>query len=203
MASHNPQDTSTPASDSSSEEIKPQEKDLQTTDLKTQSNVDPKTQDWAPTSADPEAAEDPKDARPIHGWKWVATVASLYSFALLYGLDTTITADVQPAIVHSLGNVQKLAWIGVGFPLGSVSTILPIAFAFGLFELKSFIIISIIVFEAGSAVCGAAPTMDVLIVGRVIAGMGGAGMYIGALNFMSVFTTLRERSIYNALIGTC
>lgn len=34
-------------------------------------------------------------------------------------------------------------------------------------------------FEIGSAVCGAAPSMNALIVGRVIAGMGGAGSYLG------------------------
>ena len=34
-------------------------------------------------------------------------------------------------------------------------------------------------FEAGSALCGAAPGMDALIVGRVWAGAGGAGMYLG------------------------
>ena len=38
---------------------------------------------------------------------------------------------------------------------------------------------SMIVFEAGSALCGAAPNMDALIVGRVIAGLGGTGIYIG------------------------
>ena len=148
-----------------------------------------------------ENSDDPAAVRPIHGFKWVITMASLYSFALLYGLDTTIAADVQPAIVKSLGHVQKLAWIGAGFPLGSVATILPIGYAYGLFDLKKFVLISIFIFEAGSAVCGAAPTMDVLIVGRVIAGIGGAGMYLGALNFVSVFTTLRERSLYNAMIG--
>ena len=36
-----------------------------------------------------------------------------------------------------------------------------------------------ILFEVGSAICGAAPTMDALIVGRVLAGIGGAGMYLG------------------------
>ena len=38
---------------------------------------------------------------------------------------------------------------------------------------------SIVVFEIGSAICGAAPNMNAMIVGRVIAGMGGAGMYMG------------------------
>ena len=161
-----------------------------------ETDKDTKTHDWAEKG---EAST--KDARPIHGLKWVLTLASLYSFALLYGLDTTIAADVQPAIVLSLGSVQKLAWIGAGFPLGSVGTILPLGAAFALFDLKKLIILSILTFEAGSALCGAAPTMDALIVGRVIAGIGGGGMYLGVLNFLSVFTTLRERSIYNAMIG--
>lgn len=47
------------------------------------------------------------------------------------------------------------------------------------FQIKWIIIGSLILFEAGSALCGAAPNMNALIVGRVIAGLGGAGAYIG------------------------
>jgi MFS family permease len=43
--------------------------------------------------------------------------------------------------------------------------------------------------------------MDALIVGRVIAGIGGAGMYLGALNYIAVFTTMRERTNYMGLTG--
>jgi MFS family permease len=92
-------------------------------------------------------------------------------------------------------------WVGVGFPLGSVAIILPLGYAFGLFELKILYLASIILFEAGSALCGGAPTMDALIVGRVIAGAGGAGMYLGCLNYIGAFTTLRERNLYNSLAG--
>lgn len=63
--------------------------------------------------------------------------------------------------------------------MGSVAVILLIGTCYGLFELKLFISSSIILFEIGSAVCGAAPTMNAIIVGRVIAGIGGAGMYLG------------------------
>jgi hypothetical protein len=38
---------------------------------------------------------------------------------------------------------------------------------------------SVLLFEIGSAVCGAAPTMNAMIVGRVIAGSGDEGMYLG------------------------
>lgn len=144
-------------------------------------------------------SQDPQTVRPVHGWKWVAAVVALYSTAFLYGLNTTIAADIQPEIIRSLRQIQKLTWIGSGFPLGSVATILPIRFAYGLFNIKHFYIISVILFEIGSAICGAAPTMDALIVGRVIAGSGGAGMYLGALNYLSIFTTIRERSLCSTL----
>jgi hypothetical protein len=148
-----------------------------------------------------EADKDATTVRSIRGWKWFVACLSIYTTALLYGLDTTIAADVQPNIVESLGEIEKLTWVGVGFPLGSVAIILPLGYAFGLFELKILYLASIILFEAGSALCGGAPTMDALIVGRVIAGAGGAGMYLGCLNYIGAFTTLRERNLYNSLAG--
>jgi MFS family permease len=42
--------------------------------------------------------------------------------------------------------------------------------------------------------------MNALVVGRVLAGIGAAGMYLGTLGLISIFTTLKERSIYMALI---
>ncbi|KAI9845953.1 MAG: hypothetical protein M1838_001502 [Thelocarpon superellum] len=117
---------------------------------------------------------------------------------MVLGLDTTIAADVQGSIYNDLGELRKLPWVGIGFPMGSVAVILLIGKLYGTFEIKWLIIGSIVTFEAGSALCGAAPSSNALIVGRVIAGIGGAGI---ALTYISVFTTLRERAIYNALIG--
>lgn len=95
------------------------------------------------------------------------------------GLDTTIAADVQASVYQDLGEIQKLPWVGIGFPMGSVAVILLIGKLYGTFEIKWLIVSSIVTFEVGSAICGAAPSSNALIVGRVIAGIGGAGMYIG------------------------
>ncbi len=38
---------------------------------------------------------------------------------------------------------------------------------------------SILVFEAASALCGAANNMNALVIGRVIAGVGGTGIFMG------------------------
>lgn len=63
--------------------------------------------------------------------------------------------------------------------MGSVAIILLVGKLFGTFDIKWLINSFVVAFEVGSAICGAAPNANTLIVGRVIAGMGGAGMYIG------------------------
>jgi len=63
--------------------------------------------------------------------------------------------------------------------MASVALLLLLGRAYGLFNMKALMLSSIAVFEVGSALCGAAPTSNALIAGRVIAGMGGAGMYLG------------------------
>ncbi|KAF2435308.1 MFS general substrate transporter [Tothia fuscella] len=82
----------------------------------------------------------------------------------LGSLDTTIVADV-----------------GAEFPLGSVCVVLPLGQLYSSFNIKWVFITTVVIFGVGSAICGAAPSMSALIVGRVIAG---------------------ERSFYMALIGS-
>ena len=62
--------------------------------------------------------------------------------------------------------------------------------------MKSFFVGSVILFEIGSAICGAAPNMVALIIGRVIAGVGGCGVYVGGMTFIAVMTTPNERPLY-------
>ncbi|KAI4243442.1 MAG: hypothetical protein L6R40_003444 [Gallowayella cf. fulva] len=139
--------------------------------------------------------------RTIHGMKWLLVVVAILSSILLYALDTTITADVIPNVIDDLGQASKLAWLSVGFLIGGVSGVLPICKLFGLFNAKYLYIGSIILFMAGSALCGAAPTTEAFIVGRVIAGLGGNGMYMGTLTLLSVTTNDKERPMYIGLTG--
>jgi MFS family permease len=135
--------------------------------------------------------------------RWFLICLALYTSAFLYGLDNTIVADIQGAVVETFGAVEQLAWLGIGFPLGSIASILPIGKAFGVFDVKWLFIWSLVLFEIGSAVCGASPSMNSLIVGRVIAGAGGAGMYLGILNILSLNTTLSQRPFYISLCALC
>lgn len=111
--------------------------------------------------------------------RWFSVCVGLYLTAFLYGLDSTIAADVQGPILASLGDLNMLPWVGTGFLLGSVVTISLFGSLYNKAEVKWLYLGSIVVFEVGSAICGAAPNMKAMTVGRVVAGIGGAGIYLG------------------------
>lgn len=117
--------------------------------------------------------------RNMGKFRWILTCSALYSATLLYGLDTTIVADVQVPIVRRFGQIQKMTWIGAAFPLGSVAIILPLGVMYESFNSKWLYVVSFALFEAGSALCGGSPNINALIIGRVIAGIGGSGLYLG------------------------
>lgn len=62
-----------------------------------------------------------KPPRNVTGFAWNVVVVSIMSSTLLFALDNTITADVQPAIVKQFNSISKLPWIAVSFMLGAAS----------------------------------------------------------------------------------
>jgi MFS family permease len=74
-----------------------------------------------------------------------------------------------------------------------IATVLPFGQMSMIFPAKWFYIAMVVLFEAGSALCGGAPNMNALIIGRVLAGLGATGIYTGSLFLISVNTTEEER----------
>lgn len=134
--------------------------------------------------------------RDITGWKWAVVVAAILSSTFLFALDNTIVADIQPVIVTHFDSVGKLSWLSVAFLIGAAATNLVWGKIFGQFNAKWTYILCVVLFEAGSALCGGAPTMDALIVGRAICGVGGSGMYVGVMTLLAATTTMHERPMY-------
>ncbi|OQE36690.1 hypothetical protein PENCOP_c011G03974 [Penicillium coprophilum] len=137
-----------------------------------------------------------QETREIGGWKWVVVVLAIYSSQFLFALDQTIVANVQPAIVEQFHSVDRLSWVSVAFLIGAAGTNLVWGKIFSHFNIKWTYIATILIFEVGSAICGAAPNMNSLIVGRAICGVSGAGMYVGLMTQLAVTTTIQERPMY-------
>ncbi|KAK4868880.1 hypothetical protein LT330_006489 [Penicillium expansum] len=154
-----------------------------------------------PANGNAPLAEPEAPPRDISGWRWYLTLASILASTFLYALDATVVADLQSVIVQDLGGVTKLSWLSVAFLLSATATNLVWGRIYGHFNTKWLYIFHVTLFEVGSAICGAAPSMNVMILGRAIAGVGGSGLYVGCMTLIAMTTTISERPIYISCTG--
>lgn len=157
---------------------------------------EPGTEELAAASPPPEKA-----TRSITGIRWALVVCGVLSVTFLFSLDNSIVADVQPKIIDTFGEIDKLPWLSVAYALGSAATCLVWASVYSSFNAKHSYCVAVFLFEVGSAICGAANSMDLEIFGRALAGLGGIGAYVGVLSLLSALTTPAERPLYIGAIG--
>ena len=72
---------------------------------------------------------------------------------------------------------------------------------YSLFSVKWVFLVALFIFEIGSLLCGVAPNSIVLMVGRGIAGLGSAGIFIGALVTIAHMVALEKRAALLGAIG--
>src|SRR3979490_1559466 len=96
---------------------------------------------------------------------------ALFLVLLLAALDQTIVSTALPTIVGELGGLENLSWVVTSYLLTS-TIVVPLYGKFGdLFGRKIVIQASILIFLAGSALCGIAQDMTQLIVLRALQGL--------------------------------
>ncbi|KAL4922581.1 major facilitator superfamily domain-containing protein [Aspergillus aurantiobrunneus] len=70
-----------------------------------------------------------------------------------------------------------------------------------LYSTKWTFLVCIVIFEVGSAVCGAAPSSAAFVIGRAIAGVGSAGIFSGGMMVIIPLVPLRKRPIFTSISG--
>ena len=136
-----------------------------------------------------------------HGVPLFLIVFSLCLAIFLIALDRTIIATAIPSITNSFNSLGDAGWYGSAYLLTSCSLQLLFGRLYTFFPIKWVWLISISLFEIGSAICGAAPSSTAFIVGRAIAGSGTAGIFSGALVIITYAVPLHRRPIITGLIG--
>ncbi len=145
------------------------------------------------------AAERPVDE---HGFEQrshreiLLVMSGLMVAMLLAMLDNMIVAPALPTIVGELGGLQHLAWVTTAYILGTaVGT--PIWGKLGdLLSRKAVFMASIVLFIIGSALCGAAQSMNQLIAFRALQGIGAGGLIVGVMAVLGVLIPPRDRGRY-------
>ncbi|KAK4998335.1 hypothetical protein LTR66_002423 [Elasticomyces elasticus] len=72
---------------------------------------------------------------------------------------------------------------------------------YSMYSVKLVLLLSIFLFEIGSAICGAAPTSIAFIVGRAVAGIGAAGILAGSVVTVTRIVPLNKQPGMNGLLG--
>src|SRR6266403_1809174 len=91
-------------------------------------------------------------------------------------LDATILASALPTIGRDLGDVHNLPWLVTAYLIASTAVTPLYGKVSDIHGRRPTVLIALSIYMAGSLVCLFAPNMLVLILGRVLHGLGGGGM---------------------------
>jgi len=97
------------------------------------------------------------------------------------------------------GTSLESFWAGISFILAVTITQPIYASTSDVLGRKYLLYVSILLFTIGSVVFAVAKSMSVIILGRVLQGLGGGGLDILQVIILSDITTLRERPMYMGL----
>jgi EmrB/QacA subfamily drug resistance transporter len=120
---------------------------------------------------------------------------------LLAALDQTIVSTALPTIVSELGGMDHLSWVVTAYLLASTAGT-PLWGKLGdQYGRKKLYQGAIVIFLAGSALCGIAQNMPQLIAFRALQGLGGGGLMVLSMAIVGDIVPPRERGRYQGLFG--
>src|SRR5262249_14900383 len=138
-------------------------------------NTEQKTEVAVPASAEPQTAPQTVPWTPSFNPWLIAAAVMLATFMEV--LDTTI---VNVSLRHIAGNLaageEEATWVLTSY-LVSNAIVLPASAWFSkYFGRKRFLMVCVIIFTISSFFCGVATSLPILILARVLQGIGGGAL---------------------------
>ena len=134
--------------------------------------------------------------------KVIVIFGGLVLVLFLVALDRLIIGVAIPSITDQFDSLGDVGWYGSAYLLTSCAFMLLMGKIYTFVNPKWVYMGSLVVFEVGSAVCGAAPNSTAFIIGRAIAGLGQAGLFQGAIVIIVYIVPLHKRPQYMGFLGS-
>src|SRR4029077_6077317 len=133
--------------------------------------------------------------------KWL--VALSVTFGTLMGtIDASIVNVATPHLRGSLGaTVEEITWVSTGFIIANVIVMPLTAFLGRLFGQKRIYMIALSMFVIGSAFCGLARTLPMLVVCRFFQGLGAGALQPTEQAILRQTFPPKEQGMAMALFG--
>ncbi|BBZ44065.1 MDR family MFS transporter [Mycobacterium parmense] len=120
---------------------------------------------------------------------------------LLAALDQTIVATALPTIVADLGDAGHQSWVVTSYLLASTIVTALVGKLGDVFGRKRVFQAAVVFFVIGSAICGLAQSMGMLVASRALQGIGGGGITVTASALIGEVVPLRDRGRYQGILG--
>lgn len=132
---------------------------------------------------------------------WSCIIALMLA-NFLVALDIMIVTTIIQTVAQKFDAYSTSGWIVAGYSLPSAAfSLLWSRIANNGLGFKKSMLISIVVFEIGSLICAVANSMNMLIGGRIIAGVGGSGIQSLSFVIASTLVNMRNRGMVVACLG--
>ncbi|KAI0602809.1 major facilitator superfamily domain-containing protein [Biscogniauxia sp. FL1348] len=137
----------------------------------------------------------------LTGRRWIGLLFVNAVLGFLNGYDVSNLANLQIPIYQAFGHIELLPWISLSYSVCNVAAI-PLARKLTQFyDLKLLGLVSLIFIAAGAALCGAAPNIESVIVGRAITAVASSIVYQCCLNFTVLFSPPNRLALGQAILG--
>lgn len=108
--------------------------------------------------------------------KWLVTISVTFG-TLMGAIDASIVNVAVPHLRSSLGaTIEQITWVTTGFVMATVLVMPLTGFLARMFGQKRVYLASLILFIAGSTLCGFAHTLPMLVFFRVLQGFGAGAL---------------------------
>lgn len=138
----------------------------------------------------------------LEGKELFFCLLSVYFCLFLFALDQTIIATLLSTVGNKFNGFDRIGWLASGFLISMAVFVAVWGKMAIIFGRKNTMIAAIVLFEAGSLMCALANDMNVLIGGRVLAGVGGGGILTSVFIVITEILPIQKRPLGMALIAS-
>jgi DHA2 family multidrug resistance protein len=115
-------------------------------------------------------------AAPRQIGKWTVTVSIAFG-SLMATIDTSIVNVAMPQIRGELGaSLQEITWVTTAYMIAMVLIMPLTGFLGSFFGQKRVYLASLVLFTIGSVLCGTARSLEMLVLWRILQGIGGGAL---------------------------
>lgn len=142
-------------------------------------------------------------ATDITGLRLWVILGAAYVGVFLGAIDTTIIATLSAPISSEFKSLSLLSWLAAAYLIANAAC-QPISGRLtDIFGRGPGLVFSNVFFAVGNLICGLAQSDTVMIVGRVVAGIGGGGLMSISTFLASDLVPLRKRGIIQGIGNIC